>query len=75
MELLKRGIKDTEAACWHQSYQCSGIRHCELADTQLLTPSERYDRVDLKMFFELREKAALPILPKLDQALKTRTRE
>jgi hypothetical protein len=75
MELLKKGIKDTEAACWHQSYYCSGIRHCEHADPWLLTPLERYDRVDLKMFFDLRETAAQPIVPKLDQALKTRTRE
>ena len=62
LKLLKRPhqTQDSTNKTWHASWKCSGIKHCEYAHQDILTPCRAYDRVKLEDINQLRIRASRP---------------
>lgn len=46
----------TEA--WHQSYRCTGVRHCEYVYEDMLNTCTEYNNVNMNIFNDIKKKAS-----------------
>ena len=56
--LLSEGSKEKIHKAWHQSYKCTGIKHCEYAHEDVLRICSAYDKVELSQINDLRKRSS-----------------
>ena len=60
VQMLTKVKKDRTGKAWRQAFKCSGIRHCEYAHEDVLSPRRAYDRVKIEDINKLRLQSSRP---------------